>query len=355
MQVAFSHRMSPFPRESLVPALQLAARAPSAHNTQPWIVRTRGDRLFVLADRARWLAHGDPTKRDLRLALGGFVEAVHIGLGSVGLAAEQEAPTAAGEAGRDEIVAVLRAAGSGKPDRARESLLRRRQSSRLPYSPRPLEPALAEALSAAARSAGLDLHLIDRDSAERADVDGWFYASARESWLDQRALHELAAWIRVDPEGLRRPDDGLSTHCLGLGPGATAVLLTLLRPNLWRAAHALYAAPTLAAQLARQETTQVQQTPFIGVLIAPHPQHDAGAGVLRVWLEAVRLGLAMAPISVLLDRRGWELGRRLGVAPGQLLLAFRLGRSIPPPLSHRRPVDRFASLGGAVAPGIAVA
>jgi hypothetical protein len=338
MPVAFSHRMyiAPrAPRDSLTAALALAARAPSAHNTQPWTVRVEGDRVRVLADPGRWLRHGDPAQRDLRLSLGAFVEALRIALASVGLACSDEAAP--------EAFAALRVHEGAKADGALASLLRQRQTSRLRYSPRTPEPAAVEALAAAARTAGLALHLVARGEPARADWEGWHHAAVREGWLDVRAVRELAGWIRLDPEGLRRPDDGLSTHCLDLGPAEAAALAGLLRPGLWRAAHALYAAPLLAARLATSETRAMIEAPFLGVLVAAGDASEAGAGLLRVWLEATRLGLALAPASVLLDRRGWELGRHLGVAPRRLVLAFRLGRSVPPPYARRRPVPRFAA------------
>jgi hypothetical protein len=73
---------------------------------------------------------------------------------------------------------------------------------------------------------------------------------------------------------------------------------------------------------------------------------EHGGPLLRVWLEATRLHLAIHPVSVLLDRRGWELAKALQVSPRQLVLAFRLGRSIPPPRSGRRGVESFAKRAG---------
>jgi hypothetical protein len=116
-----------------------------------------------------------------------------------------------------------------------------------------------------------------------------------------------------------------------------------LRPGLWRAAQATFVAPLFAAALARAETRAVEEAPFLGVLVAPGDAGGAGAGLLQVWLAATRVGVSLAPVSVLLDRRGWELGHHLGVSPTRLVAAFRLGRSAPAPRSIRRPVARFAS------------
>jgi hypothetical protein len=334
-------------REALGVVLATAARAPSAHNTQPWIVRAAPGRIAVLADPARWLRHGDPTRRDLRLSLGAFVEALRIALAASGVRAEPEPPaTGAAEAAEAADQASLRLAPGGPAapaDREAAALLRRRQSSRLRYAPREPEAAALEALARAARAAGLELHLAGRAAPERRDLDGWYYAATREGWLDPRAVAELRAWLRIDPEGALRPEDGLSSHCLGLGWAETAALAALVRPGLWRAAGAAYLAPLLAGRLARADTRLFEEAPFAGVLVAPTAAGACGPALLRCWLEATRLGLALVPASALLDRRGWELGRRLGVAPARLVAAFRLGRSAPAPRSGRRPVPRFAS------------
>jgi hypothetical protein len=328
---------------SIVAALGLAARAPSAHNTQPWQVVVEAGRLRVRADPTRWLRHGDPLKRDLRLSLGAFTEALRIALGGEG-----QGYALAGPDG-DDFAALVPEGTPAKSDQLSLSLLRRRQTSRLVYSPRVPEPERLASLEQAARTAGLDLHLVPRGTPERTTLDQLCWAAAREAWLDARAVAELGAWVRVDPDGIRRPPDGLSTHCLGLGPAQTAAMLALLRPGLWRAAGAVYAAPFLAAALARQEAAPVQAAPFLAVLVAPRDAGGAGGGLLREWLAATAQGLALAPMSAVIDRRGWELGRQLGVAPDRLALVARVGRSVPPPLSGRRAVSDFAATGTGLA------
>jgi nitroreductase len=322
--------------------LAAAARAPSPHNTQPWRVAVAGDRVVVHADASRWLSHGDPSRRDLHLSVGGFIEALHLALAADGVSAETPDPlgfkTPAGT-----TLTLRSAVPAGSQALLAASLLRRRQTSRLRYSPRAPEPAAIAALAQAAEAAGLALHVVDQAAAERRDLDAWTYAAARESWLDPRAVAELNDWVRIDPEGARRPQDGLSTHCLGLSPAETVALVAATRAGVWRAAHFTFLAPVLAAALGRSEARAVEEAPFLGVLVAPGEAGDAGAGLLRVWLAATHAGLALAPVSVLLDRRGWELGRRLGVSPTRLVTAFRIGRSAPAPRSARRPVAAFAS------------
>jgi hypothetical protein len=320
--------------------LELAARAPSAHNTQPWRVEQRGDRLLVFPDEARHLRHSDPARRDLHLALGGFVLALEWALAAEGTGSERAAPPGG-------AFCALHLAGPCTPRPEGASLLRRRESSRLEYTARPPAPEELDALAAVASAHGLRLVTVAAGTAEHADWCRHLSAASRESWLDVRAVEELRAWVRFDPEGTRPPVDGLSTHCLGLDVPTAVALKGLLQPRLWKELGTAWAAPALAGVLASDEAAQAERTPLLGVLVEqggrPTSDPAVGTGMLATWLEATRLRLALHPLSALLDRRGWELARRLGVSAPSLLFAFRLGRSTPPPRSGRRAVRDFAT------------
>ena len=83
-------------------------RAPSAHNTQPWILEYGPDRVELSFDPARALPAGDPTRRDLLLSLGALAESVLIAASSVGVAVEFEPAFEAGT----RRVGTFRRAGS---------------------------------------------------------------------------------------------------------------------------------------------------------------------------------------------------------------------------------------------------
>src|SRR5439155_25099048 len=125
---------------------------------------------------------------------------------------------------------------------------------------------------------------------------------SRESWLDPRATSELRRWVRFDPEGALAPEDGLSTHCLGLSSLEAAALVLAMRPGLWRTAAKVMVAPAIAAQLAKEEVAAAERAPCFGVLSCAAKEGDAGeqgAPLLPVWLEATRLHLAIHPLFVL--------------------------------------------------------
>ena len=65
--------------------INVARLAPSVHNVQPWLVRTKGYHIEVMLDPKQTLHEGDPTGRQSVVSLGIFTEAVCIGVESVGL------------------------------------------------------------------------------------------------------------------------------------------------------------------------------------------------------------------------------------------------------------------------------
>ena len=58
--------------------VELAARAPSVHNTQPWLWAVADDRLTLFADRARQLVHADPDGRDLIISCGAALQHLQV-------------------------------------------------------------------------------------------------------------------------------------------------------------------------------------------------------------------------------------------------------------------------------------
>lgn len=78
-------RLQPVPdRDTLRSALELAVRAPSIHNTQPWRWRIGRGSLHLYADERRWLPATDPDERDLLLSCGAALHHARVALASLG-------------------------------------------------------------------------------------------------------------------------------------------------------------------------------------------------------------------------------------------------------------------------------
>src|SRR5678815_5003933 len=64
--------------------IELACRAPSVHNTQPWRWRIRGAELELHADRSRQLQVGDPQGRNLVISCGAALHHAQVAAGALG-------------------------------------------------------------------------------------------------------------------------------------------------------------------------------------------------------------------------------------------------------------------------------
>lgn len=67
---------------------ELACRAPSIYNTQPWRWKTQGNSLLLSADRTRQLGVADPQGRELVLSCGAALDHARAAAAAVGLSAD---------------------------------------------------------------------------------------------------------------------------------------------------------------------------------------------------------------------------------------------------------------------------
>jgi hypothetical protein len=61
-------------------ALELAGRAPSVHNTQPWRWQLGDAAVHLYADTERWLPATDPDGRDLLVSCGAWLHHLRMAL-----------------------------------------------------------------------------------------------------------------------------------------------------------------------------------------------------------------------------------------------------------------------------------
>jgi nitroreductase len=287
-------------------------RAPSAHNTQPWLLEYSAERIVLGVDPARHLAAGDPTRRDLMLGLGAFIETVLV--------------VAAGEAvGLDfDGEAFVPGPVYETPFAAADVL--RRRTSRMRYD----GPLADTDLEAARAHLGPAEQLHATTAAEVRDL---FLVADRRVYESPAVVSELRRWLRLSRRDPGYQRDGLTYEALCLSSAEARVLGVLLRPWPMRVGRTLRVHHALAASSAR-----VLGDETVLVLASDGDVRDAGRSLMRVWLELARRGLYTHPLSQIVDsaRTEQELARRLGVSPPQRLLSvFRAGRSAQPVRSAR--------------------
>ena len=226
-----------------------AARAPSVHNTQPWLFRAGTDAIELRSDPRRKL-RTDPSGREMLISCGAAVFGLRLAVRSLGyLPVTQLLPDPA----RLRLLArvsIGAAAPANGLERQMLDAVPRRHTHRGPFAPGPLPPGLLAGLQHDALAEGATLVLVAGglayDRLERITA-----AAARRGDLSPRARAEIRRWTRTAASTARdgipatalasstgRPRGRLPQRdfdlgrgiarlpCGGASPPATAVLLT---------------------------------------------------------------------------------------------------------------------------------
>ncbi|GAA0735769.1 hypothetical protein Drose_19340 [Dactylosporangium roseum] len=281
-------------------------RAPSAHNTQPWQPEYRADEVVVTVDPARSLPDSDPTGRDLDLGIGAFVETCLIVAAGLGLA----------------VTAVpgprLVRATTTYPTPFTIADVEARRVARGRYAPGLLDPAVLTELGP-----GL-AHVPARELVrDLAVADRWMFGTPA-------VAHELRDWLRLDPRHPRYHLDGLTDRALVLSRFEARLLASALR------AYPVTRRLGLATLLAAGGRSLLRYDGSVLVLLADRDDRiAAGRRLLRTWLALARHGLAVHPLSQLLDcpPTAARLAERVG---GRPLAVFRVGRPLTEPVRSGR-------------------
>ena len=312
-------------------------RAPSAHNTQPWVLRYRVNGVEVGWDAGRALPHGDPTGRDLRLSLGAFAECCLVVCAGAGHAV-MFWPDYSAAARR---VGYLVPATSAYPTPFGIQDVTSRKTSRVAYQPGPLDEAAVTGLRDLAEKAGAQVCLVPC-----RELAGLLNRADRYGFANSAAVAELRSWLRLTPRHPCYRQDGLTDKALALSrPQATGLRTALaLYPALRRLG--------LPAALAAASHGLLDYDGQVVVLVAPPVNGPAsqvamGRVLMRQWLLLSKAGYATHPLSQLIDCPGTRgtLAGRLGVSdPARLVSVYRAGR----PTGH---TERSARLAETAAPG----
>lgn len=295
-------------------------RAPSAHNTQPWLLEYEPDRISLGFDPDRQLHAGDPTRRDLYLSLGCFVEAVLIAAAAEGIPLEFQAEAWAFVAGSDVY-----------PTEFGLEELARRQTSRMPYEGAPSEDDLT--------SARAQLRTDERlHELAAAEVLPLFVTADRNLYDSPAVVAELRSWLRLSRRHPRYEHDGLTYECLALSRVEALAFATLLHRRVYPLVRALRVhrrfTGSTQAVLESHGTVLVVEARSGG----REELVESGRSLLRIWLALTRAGYATHPLSQILDCESTvrELHQLVGAGPDRRLLSvFRAGRSEPAPRSGR--------------------
>lgn len=301
-------------------AAEAGIRAPSMHNTQPWLFRLRDGAIDILADPARQLTVADHAGWAARIAGGAAAYNARLALAVRGRPADVRLRPAPAE---PDLIARLSPGRRRPPTYAEQDLyaaIPRRHSNRAPFWPDPVPADIRIRLLEAARS--------------------------EYAWLDllvgMTALTGFAELARTADRVLRR-DDRYQAELIGWAHADAAldgVPVTAGAP--------LGAPQDLLPQRAFSDRRRApghdyEPEPLVGILGVPGDrpadQITAGQALQKVLLTAADAGLAASMISqpIEVPAARDQLRRSLGRS-GVPQLAIRLGYGSPGHPTPRRNV-----------------
>ena len=313
-------------RSTALAAVQLANRAPSVHNTQPWRWRIGPSSVHLFTDPERALPGTDPEGRDLRLSCGAALHHLRIALLAAGLGTTIHRLPDPGHP-THLAAAEVHPSEPTPDDLALAAAIERRHSDRRVFSTWPVPAEHRAELSRAAADQGAMLHVVE--SARELRTVGFLveHAAVQQALLPD-AVGEAAQWTGRT----RGAESGVPAANVPAAPAGTI--------------------PVRHAAAAEQEQSRLGRDESDGTVVAllatagdsPVDHVRAGEALSAVLLTATRLGLATDPISqpLELEDTRQELRRVCLDDRAEPQVLVRLGwapvSAAPVPVTGRRPV-----------------
>jgi hypothetical protein len=225
------HAAAPILADQAAYLVQIAARAPSLHNTQPWRFRVGQGAIELYADRSRQLPE-DPDGRELLISCGAALYGLRLAVRSLGRVPEVDlGPRPAG--GRPPLARVrLGAAAPVTPEERRLlAAVPHRHTHRGPFEPGPLPGGLLPHLRRDAKAEGATLTVVGQEKARRGLAAIAAVANLR-AVMDPASRADVERWTRefgspardgvpatAFPPTPDEPADGLPSRDFDLGRG----------------------------------------------------------------------------------------------------------------------------------------
>ena len=310
------HRDAPAPSD-LDALLEVAVRAPSLLNSQPWRFVVSGTGVLLFADRERQLSALDPDGRELTMSCGAALYYLRVAARHAGWA-PGVLPFPGGDADLLAAVTFEPTAPPSDDDRHYRALFAR-HTNRRPFADAPVPlPVLVE-LAQAAAAEGASLAILDTQDEKDALAD-----LVRDGVLTQGSDREVTAdierWLR--PDGDPRPD--------GVRDGVQGI---------WDRHAAMRTPPS---SVAAYKSRLIRETPAALVLTTDGDTEAdwlaAGQALARVLVTAADHGLAASyanePVEV--DALRSRVSSLVGGQVSQAV--FRVGAPQVEPATSRRGV-----------------
>jgi nitroreductase len=261
--------------------VDLATRAPSIHNTQPWRWRASGQVLHLHADTERQLVAADPDGRNLAISCGAALHHALVAAAALGLDATTERLP---EGPSSTLLARLTLRCGTPSDTAEVDLatIHDRRTDRRRFTSWPVPDTTLQHLAGIAQQHGTHASPL-LDVTERFRTELLIGYAAELQLTDDRVVKEQQDWVE------RSPVDGIPAAVLPAERSAMA------------------GAPWTRFPLGDLEEhgREIESSDGLIVLCGgtddPPSWLAAGEGLSALWLAATAQGLAVVPLSQVVE------------------------------------------------------
>ena len=302
--------------------VELACRAPSVHNTQPWSWGIGGNTFRLYADRGRQLAAEDPAGRNLTISCGAALD--HFLFAAAALGWDTRVDRLPDGPHGDLLASVDVERGSPSPTVGEDlELMSSRHTDRRHYTSWPVPAPVLAGLAAEARKRGAHARTIDSDLT-RYHLERLAARAAALRTSDEVAESEQQRWVEHSAV------DGIPRAVLPADIDPTSVPPTRFPAGLVR------------------ETREISAHGD-GVIVLGGAYDDpagwlhTGEALSALWLRATRSGLSVVPLSLPVEVDAVRVELRHGLLDGEFAphILVRVGWQAigrdPLPRTPRRP------------------
>ncbi|TVQ55537.1 MAG: nitroreductase [Phycisphaerales bacterium] len=191
-------------RQLFTTLIRSASRAPSSHNTQPWLFRISNAHIVLLADRTRALPVNDPHDRELTISCGCALFNLRVEAAHRGLIAHTEIRLIG-----DDPDCLARVSIDSVPDSqdalaSLQPYIDKRRTYRKVFATREVDASIVQQLQDAAQAEGAWVRPLTTEQSRHAAADLVAEGDAAQ-WANPSWRRELAAWMHARHRG-----DGLT-------------------------------------------------------------------------------------------------------------------------------------------------
>lgn len=196
-------------REELLFLIEQAVKAPSGHNTQPWIFRLGADEIRIYPDLEKILPVVDANKRELFIALGCASENIRIAASAHGYETKIQLT-------KDGMI-TLRFAPNEVPAEDVNLLnqIDARHTNRGLYKGECIAENVINSILDYPLEKNIGLHIWPKSSKEYEILTHYILEGNRQQMRNREFIRELKAWMRFNRAESEKTKDGLSYAVFG--------------------------------------------------------------------------------------------------------------------------------------------